>query len=129
MILEVSLRRHAGYTGRATGPGLVSAILNGDPSKALIKVSEDAAEQEGFANLCRGLMQFYRNPTHHDIRRISREEALAVCLLIDQLIMKFEFALSDEYLELILSDLGHDPSSFSEEELAQLDEIIAKDLG
>jgi hypothetical protein len=129
LVLEVSLRKRARYSGRATGPNLVSAILNGDPTKALIKVSDDAAEQEGFANLCRGLMQFYRNPTHHDIRHVSREEALAVCLLIDQLIMKFELILSDEEIELILSDYVDDPAELTPEELAHLTEIIEKDLG
>lgn len=129
LVLEFSLRQHAKYVGKATGPALVSAVLNGDPDKALIKISTDAAEQEGFANLCRGLMQFYRNPTHHDIRHIQREEALAVCLLIDQLISKFELRLTDEELALILSDLVDDPSQLSPEELAEIDEILAKDLG
>ncbi len=128
-MLEFSLRQHANYAGKATGPALVSAVLNGDPDKALIKVSSDAAEQEGFANLCRGLMRFYRNPTHHDIRHIQREEALAVCLLIDQLISKFELQLTEEEISLILSDLVDDPAELSAEELDQLNEIIAKDLG
>lgn len=90
-VLEHSLRRRANFAGRETGANLVSALVNNDPKKALVAISSDASEQEGFANLCRGIMQFYRNPTHHDIRFISREEALAVGLLIDQLLRRFDF--------------------------------------
>jgi hypothetical protein len=88
LALEVTLRCSAEYKGKETGANLVSAVLNGDPRRALLRISHDAAEQEGFANLCRGVMQYYRNPTHHDLRDISLQEATTVCLMIDQLLRK-----------------------------------------
>jgi hypothetical protein len=122
LVLEFSLRDKASYTGPEVGAKLVSAVLNG--ANPPIRISSDAGEQEGFAHLCRGIMQFYRNPTHHDIRSVNREEALAVCLLIDQLIMKFDLGLTEEELEIILADLDADVSAYTDEELASIKAML-----
>ena len=54
--------------------------------RSLLRVSDDPAEQQGFANLCRGVMEFLRNSSHHTFRPISREDAAKVCVMVDYLL-------------------------------------------
>lgn len=103
-VLECALRSEAEHAGRETGQALVSAVINGNPYQAQLMISLNHAEQEGFANLCRGIMQYYRNPTHHDMRNIDKNEALAVCALIDQIIQKVEQA---SLARKIARDIAH----------------------
>jgi hypothetical protein len=85
-VLEVRLKTLSGFSGRDTGPGLVSKVLNNDPALALLRVSDDPSEQEGFANLCRGVMQFLRNAHHHHFKKVSKEDAYKVCILVDYIL-------------------------------------------
>lgn len=85
-VLEVRIKTMAGYRGKETGPALVSKVLNNDPALALLRVSDDPAEQQGFANLCRGMMEFLRNSSHHTFKVISRDDAAKVCVMVDYLL-------------------------------------------
>jgi hypothetical protein len=85
-VLEVRIRTIARYQGKETGPGLVSKVLNNDPTLALLRVSDDPAEQQGFANLCRGVMEFLRNSSHHTFKVTSRDDAAKVCVMVDYLL-------------------------------------------
>lgn len=85
-VLEVRLRTLSGHPGKETGPALVSKVLPGDPKHAPLRVSDDPAEQEGFANICRGVMQYLRNSAHHHFKATSREDAERVCVTIDYLL-------------------------------------------
>ncbi len=85
-VLEVRIKTISGYQGKETGPGLVSKVHNNDPTLALLRVSDDPAEQQGFANLCRGVMEFLRNGSHHTFKAISRDDASKVCVMVDYLL-------------------------------------------
>ena len=65
----------------------MSAAVKGDPLEALIVFSTIKAEQEGYANILRGLMQALRNETHHTVAdHFSREDALSICGFIDRIL-------------------------------------------
>jgi uncharacterized protein (TIGR02391 family) len=88
LILEDRIRRKSG-SGAAglTGTELVNRTIKSDPSVSTLVLSEDKGEQEGMANLCRGMMLAYRNETHHHLTdRYTREDALRVCGFIDLLL-------------------------------------------
>lgn len=95
-VLEDRIRRKAGDGGKdLTGVELVNRMIKSVPTSSTITVSVDPAEQEGFANMCRGVMQAFRNPTHHQITdRFSREDALKVCAFVDLLLTTLDTALS-----------------------------------
>ena len=87
LVLEDRLRNRAGLDRSHYGPGLVSAAVKSDPAEALIVFSSIKAEQEGYANILRGLMQALRNETHHTVAdNFSREDALSICGFIDRIL-------------------------------------------
>ncbi|MFA5388318.1 MAG: TIGR02391 family protein [Candidatus Omnitrophota bacterium] len=62
----------------------VGKVLNPDPNKAILKISEEKSLQEGFFSICKGLMLAFRDPAHHEITdNFSREEAIKFCGLVD----------------------------------------------
>ncbi|MES0384632.1 MAG: TIGR02391 family protein [Hyphomicrobium sp.] len=66
---------------------MVNQVIKGDPSATLLRISDDKNEQDGYANILRGIVGAYRNPTHHHLLdHITREEALKVCAFIDRLL-------------------------------------------
>jgi len=86
-VLEDRIRTKAETDTKLTGTDLVNQMIKADPTRTTIKVSDDKGEQEGFANLCRGMMMAFRNPTHHQILdQFTREDALKVCAFIDNLL-------------------------------------------
>lgn len=90
-VLEDRVRTKAKLTDRLEGVRLINATLNPDPSKTVLKVSNDPDEQQGFCDMCRGIMLAFRNPTHHYLTdKITREEAFKVCAFIDTLLPLIE---------------------------------------
>jgi uncharacterized protein (TIGR02391 family) len=66
---------------------LVGKALSPDPAKAVVEVSAEKDEQEGFFSISKGVMLAFRNPTHHQLsNKFTREDALKFCGFIDALL-------------------------------------------
>lgn len=66
---------------------LVGKVLSPDPTKAVIVVSADRDEQQGFFNMCSGVMLAFRNKAHHSLSNsFTQTDALKVCAFIDALL-------------------------------------------
>lgn len=86
-ILEDRIRKKAGVSAKLSGVQLVNEVLKAEETKTVLRVSNDKDEHEGVCHMCRGIMQAFRNPTHHLITdKFSREDALKVCAFIDNLL-------------------------------------------
>jgi len=87
LVLEDRIRKKIQPTQRLVGVDLVNYAFKGDLTRTILKVSDDPYEQDGFANILRGMMLAFRNPTHHYIiNTFTRQDALKVCGFIDVLL-------------------------------------------
>lgn len=91
LVLEDRIRNRAGLDRTLVGPNLVNAAIKAEPTESLIVFSDIRSEQEGYANIIRGLMQALRNETHHTlVDTFSREDALSICGFIDRILRLIE---------------------------------------
>jgi len=66
---------------------LIGKVLNPDPQKAVIVVSSERPEQEGFFSICKGLGLSFRNPTHHNLsNKFTQQDAMKFCGFIDAIL-------------------------------------------
>ena len=73
------------------GIPLVSKAIHAKIDETILKFSDKPDIQEGYANLFKGIISIYRNPTHHTLSfDCSREYALKVCAHIDELLKLVE---------------------------------------
>lgn len=85
-VLDDRLKKLSGIKNMNPAP-LVAKVLNGDPSKAIIVVSTEPNEQQGFYNMCSGVMLAFRDNTHHNLSdKFTQADALKFCGLIDMLL-------------------------------------------
>lgn len=85
-ILEDRIKRISGIKSMKPA-ALVSRALNPNPQKAVIVVSDESFEQEGFHGICKGIVLTFRDTTHHELTdKFSREDALKFCGFIDSLL-------------------------------------------
>lgn len=66
---------------------LIGKALNPDPQKAVLEISAEREEQEGFYSICKGVMLVFRNSTHHALSdKMTREDGLKFCGFLDALL-------------------------------------------
>lgn len=86
-ILENRLRIKSRIDVSITGINVINQSIKADPSDSILVISNIRSEQEGFANICKGLILFMRNETHHQIvSTYTREDAFAICGFIDKIL-------------------------------------------
>lgn len=87
LVLEDRIRRKSGAERNLVGRSLVNEVIKSRPAESTIVFSDDQGEQEGYANIIRGIMQALRNETHHHIvDKFTREDALSICGFIDHIL-------------------------------------------
>jgi hypothetical protein len=87
LVLEDRIRKKGNRSTSETGPTLVRNAMPQMPASGTLRLSHSDQEQQGLAHICAGLMQAFRNPTHHEVSdRFSREEALKLCAFVDNLL-------------------------------------------
>ena len=87
LVLEDRVRGRGGFEKTLVGSSLVNAAIRPDPQDSTIVFSDVRSEQEGYANIIRGIMQALRNETHHTVSdKFTREDALSICGFIDRIL-------------------------------------------
>lgn len=91
-VLEDRIKKKAGLEKTPLiGLPLVSNAIHKDFSLTKLKFSDEPDVQEGYANLFKGIVSIYRNPTHHTLGyHCSREYALKTCAFIDDLLKEVD---------------------------------------
>jgi len=85
-VLEDRLRRLSGVKGMKP-LDLTGKVLSPNPQKAILVVSDEKSEQDGFYSICKGVVLSFRDPTHHELSdKFNRIDALKFCSFIDSLL-------------------------------------------
>lgn len=84
-ILESRIRKRVNFELKEEGEALVTKVLHHD--KGVLKLDVHPSEAEGYYFLFRGVMQSFRNQTHHKIiDEFTEDDTIKVIALIDILL-------------------------------------------
>lgn len=87
-ILEHRVKNLSGITQRMSPQALIGKAIAPDPARAILVVSSDSSEQEGFYKICAGIEAAFRNRTHHEVsNKLTRNDAIKFCGFIDSLLL------------------------------------------
>jgi len=87
-VLEHRIRSLSGITQKMNPQALIGKAIAPDPTRAILVVSSDSSEQEGFYKICAGIEAAFRNRTHHEVsNKLTRNDAIKFCGFIDSLLM------------------------------------------
>jgi uncharacterized protein (TIGR02391 family) len=82
-VLEDRIKKLSDITNLTSVP-LLGKALNPEPLKAVVVVSNEKEDQSGFFYICMGIMQAFRNKTHHNLSdAFTQVDALKFCGFID----------------------------------------------
>ncbi len=87
-ILEHRIKSLSGITQKMNPQDLIGKAIKPDPSHAILVISNDRSEQEGFFKICSGIEATFRNRTHHEVSdKLTRNDAIKFCGFIDSLLL------------------------------------------
>lgn len=87
-VLEHRVRSLSGITQKMNPQALIGKAIAPDPTRAILVVSSDSSEQEGFYKICAGIEAAFRNRTHHEVsNKLTRNDAIKFCGFIDSLLL------------------------------------------
>jgi hypothetical protein len=87
-VLEHRIRSLSAITQRMNPQALIGKAIAPDPTRAILVVSNEPSEQEGFYKICAGIEAAFRNRTHHEVsNRLTRNDAIKFCGFIDSLLL------------------------------------------
>lgn len=67
---------------------VIPRAINPEPNKAVLEISNEPSQQEGFFNIHKGIFLAFRNAAHHELTdKFTREDALKFCGFVDLLLM------------------------------------------
>lgn len=85
-VLDHRIKSLSGLKGNSLH--VITRAINQEPSKAVLEISNEPSQQEGFFNIYKGIFLAFRNATHHELTdRFTREDALKFCGFVDLLLL------------------------------------------
>ncbi len=87
-LLEHRIKTLSGITQRMNPQALIGKVIAPNPTLAILVVSSEPSEQEGFFKICSGIEAAFRNRTHHEVsNRLTRNDAIKFCGFVDSLLL------------------------------------------
>jgi hypothetical protein len=95
-VLDDRLKKLGNIKAKMNPSDLTGKVLNPNPDKALLVVSDDADQQEGLYSCVKGLFLAFRNPAHHRLSdTVTRHDALRFCGFVDLVLAILQQARSN----------------------------------